>query len=58
MSNNLSAILIEKEKIKVVCPDGDIEQFLRLFGDVSENDQRNLNFKIVGYINNRDRLGH
>ena len=42
----------------MVCPDGDIEQSLRLFGDVSENDQRNLNFKIVGYINNRDRLGH
>lgn len=30
-----------------------------LFGDASENDQRSLtNFKIVGYINDRDRLGH
>lgn len=49
---------LEKNRRTVEYSDRIIEENICFFGNVSENDQRSLTFKIVGYINDRDRLGH
>ena len=57
-SKNLFAIFIEKKRLKWNDPTGTLNSYDIIRQCQWKRSKRYCNFKIVGYINNRDRLGH